>query len=137
MHKKIAKRKKETPISTKNIKGIMISNVIGIITIILLTIVGSFILTKSSTLVNSSAIYFIGSIAIGALITGFVASKKCEFKGVVSGIISSLILIFLLTIIMLVFSNGRLISQVAILYIEIVVFSTIGGIIGANTKRRK
>ncbi len=137
MRKKIAKRKNELPVSTKNIVGILLSSGIGLISIIILTLIASLILTKSSELTNSIAIYFIGSVTIGALITGFIASKKCEFKGLISGIISSLPLIFIITVIMLIFSHGRLMPETAILYVGIAIFSAIGGIISANTKRRK
>lgn len=137
MRKKISKRKKELPVSTKNIIGILISSGIGFISIIILTFIASLILTKSSVLTNSIAIYFIGSVTIGALITGFIASKKCEFKGIISGIVASIPLIFFITVIMLIFSEGRLIPETAILYVGIIVFSAIGGIISANTKRRK
>ena len=137
MRKKITKRKKEIPVSTKNITGIMISSGIGFIAIIILTFIASLILSKSSALTSSIAIYFIGSVTIGSLITGFIASKKCIFKGFISGIIASLPLMFCVTVVMLVFSHGRLIPETAILYVGIIVFSAIGGIISANTKRRK
>ena len=137
MGKKIAKRKNELPVSTKNIIGILFSSIIGFLTIIIITLIISLILTKSTALTNSIAIYFIGAVTIGALLTGFIASKKCELKGIVSGVIASLPLIFLITITMLIFSHGRLIPKTAILYVGIIFFSAIGGIISANTKRRK
>ena len=137
MRKKITKRKKEIPVSTKNIIGILISSGIGSTSIIILTFISSLILTKSSALTNTVSIYFIGSVTIGSLITGFIASKKCTFKGFISGIIASLPLMFYVTVVMLVFSHGRLIPETAILYVGIIVFSAIGGIISANTKRRK
>ncbi len=137
MRKKIAKRKKELSVSTKNIIGILLASGVGFVSVIILTLIASLVLTKSSVLTNSIAIYFIGSVTIGALITGFIASKKCGFKGLVSGVISSLPLMFFITIIMLIFSHGRLIPETAILYFGIAIFSAIGGIISANTKRRK
>ena len=137
MHKKIAKRKKEMSVSTKNIMGILLASCVGFIAIIILTLVASLILSKSSALTNSTTIYFIGSVSIGSLVTGFIASKKCEFKGLISGIIASLPLMFFVTIIMLIFSYGRLTPETAILFVGIIIFSAIGGIISANTKRRK
>ena len=137
MRKKIAKRKKEQSISTKNIIGILLASGIGFIFIVLLTFIASLILTKSLSLTNSTAIYFIVSIAFGALITGFIASKKCEFKGLISGIVASLPLILFITVIMLIFSHGRLIAETIILYLGIIMLSATGGIISANTKRRK
>ncbi len=137
MRKKIAKRKKELPVSTKNILGILLASGIGFISIIIFTLIASLILTKSPVLTNSITIYFIGSVTIGALITGFISSKKCGFKGLVSGVVASLPLIFLIAVIMLIFSYGRLIPETAILYVGIAIFSAIGGIISANTKRRK
>lgn len=137
MRKKIAKRKKELPVSTKNIIGIPLASAVGFISIIILTLISSIILTKSTALTNSTAIYFIGSVSIGSLITGFIASKKCEFKGLISGIVASLPLMFFITVVMLIFSNGRLIFETIVLLIGVVLFSAIGGIISANTKRRK
>lgn len=137
MRKKISKRKKEIPVSTKNLIAIILAGGIGFLSVIILTFVCALILTKSSTLTSSIAIYFIGSVTIGALITGFLASKKCEFKGLVSGVIASIPLMFFTTVIMLIFSHGRLIPETAILYVGIIIFSAIGGIISANTKRRK
>lgn len=137
MRKKIAKRKTELPVATKNIIGILLSGIVGFIMNILLTLIISFALTKSSVLSNSATIYFIASVAISSLITGFIASKRCTFKGVISGAVSSIPLIFLVTITMLVYSGGRLITETVILYIGIIIFSAIGGIISANTKRRK
>ena len=137
MRKKITKRKKELPVSTKNIMGILLASSLGFISTIILTLIASLILANSSGSTNSIAIYFIGSVTIGALITGFTASKKCGFKGLVSGVVASLPLMFLITVVMLIFSNGRLIPETAILYVGIALFSAIGGIISANTKRRK
>ena len=137
MRKKIVKRKKELPVSTKNILGIILSSSIGFISVIILTFISSLILSKSSALTNSTAIYFIVSIAIGSLTTGFIATKKCELKGIVCGVVSSVPLMILVAIMMLVFSHGRLTSKSAIMFIGIALFSTIGGIISANTKRKK
>lgn len=137
MRKKIAKRKKELPLSTKNIIGILLASSIGFISIFFLTLIVSLILANSSGATDSAAIYFIGSVTVGALITGFIASKKCGFKGLVSGVIASLPLIFFIAIVMLIFSHGRLTPETAILFVGIIVFSAIGGIISANTKRRK
>lgn len=137
MRKKIAKRKIELPVTTKNIIGILLSSGIGFITVFLLTLAASLVLTKSSVISNSATIYFIGSVAISSLITGFTASKRCTLKGLLSGIIASLLLIVLITIMMLFFSHGRLIHETGFLYLGIIIFSAIGGIAGANTKRRK
>ena len=137
MHKKFLKRKKEHSVSTRNIIGILFASSIGFSLIILLTFFVSVILAKSLSLTNSMSIYYIGSIVIGALITGFVASKKCEFKGVFSGVLASIPLIFLITVLMLIFSHCRLVPETMILYLGIIILSAIGGIISANTRRRK
>lgn len=137
MRRNIAKRKKDVSTFTKNFIGIILSSSIGFTSIIIFTLLSSLILSKTPVLTNSLLIYFIASVAIGSLLTGFVASKKCEFKGLISGALASLPLIFYITIIMLIFSKGRLINETIILFIGILIFSISGGIISANTKRRK
>ena len=137
MRKNFSKRKNEQSATSKNITGLFLASGIGFISIVILTLFASLILSKTSVLTDSIAIYFIGSVSIGAIITGFIASKKCGYKGLVSGFIASLPLMFYITVIMLIFSHGRLISQSVILYLGVVIFSAIGGIISANTKRRK
>lgn len=137
MRKKIVRRKQDIPLTTKNLVGILISSGIGMLTIIILTLMVSLILTKSSVISDSVGAYFIGCIVFGSLVNGFIASKQCSFKGLVSGIISSIPLAFFITIFMLIFSHGQLSSKTLILYSGIVVCSALGGIFSANTKRRK
>lgn len=137
MRKKITRRKQEMPLTTKNITGVLISSALGIAIIVVLTLLISLILTKSSVISDSVGVYFIGCVMIGAIFTGFFVSKKCSFKGLVSGVIASVPLSLGVTVIMLIFSQGQLSSKTAILYLGMIVCSTIGGIFSANTKRRK
>ncbi len=137
MRKKISKRKNELPITTKNIIGILISCAVGLFTVVVSTLFISLILTKSSVISNSIGGFFIGCNMVSALITGFIASKQCNFKGMISGLITSIPYSLGITIIMLFFSHGQLNLKTIVLYLGIVICSVLGGIISANTKRRR
>ncbi len=137
MRKKAIKRKNDMPIMAKNIVGICISSLIGLILVIILTLFMSAIISKSAVMSNTLPAYFLGCVMIGAIIVGFIASKMCKLKGFVSGLISSIPYGFGITVLMLIFSHGQLSSKTILLYIVIIVCSVIGGIISANTKRRK
>ena len=137
MRKKAIKRKNDMPIMAKNIVGICISSLIGLILVIILTLFMSAIISKSAVMSNTLPAYFLGCVMIGAIIVGFIASKMCKLKGFVSGFISSIPYGFGITVLMLIFSHGQLSSKTILLYIVIIVCSVIGGIISANTKRRK
>ncbi len=137
MLSKHKKRKSEMASQSNNLVGILLSNGIGLLFVIIFTLIASLVLTNSANLSNMSSILFVAIILFGAFITGFVASKKCNFKGIISGIISSIPYIFIITFLMLIFSNGRLNIYTSICYLFIFIFSTIGGIVSANTKRRK
>ena len=137
MLKKTTKRKNEIPITTKNIVGIGVSSLVGLIIVVILTLFASAIISKSAVMTSSIGAYFIGCVMIGGIVVGFSASKMCEFKGIVSGVISSIPYSFGVTILMLIFSHGQLSSKTILLFIGIIICSTIGGIVSANTKRRK
>lgn len=137
LKRKTVKRKKELPIINKNLIGLSISSFVGVVLVIVLTLLLSAIISKTAILTNSIGAYFIGCIMVSSIIVGFIASKKCELKGIVSGVVSSILFSFIVTIFMLLFSRAQLSPKTIFLYIAIVICGTIGGIIGANTKRRK
>lgn len=137
MHKKTTKRKNDIPIATKNIVGIGISSLIGLIIVIILTLLASAIISKSAVITNSVGAYFIGCVMISGIILGFIASKMCGFKGIVSGIVSSIPYGFGVTVLMLIFSHGQLSPKTILLYIGILICASVGGVVSANTKRRK
>ncbi len=137
MHKKTTKRKNDISVVTKNIIGIGMSSLIGLIIVIILTLFVSAIISKAAVMSNTLSAYFIGCVMIGGIIAGFIASKMCGFKGIISGVVSSIPYGFGITVLMLIFSHGRLSPKTIILYIGILVCTAVGGIISANTKRRK
>ena len=137
LKKRISKRKKDIPIVNKNFLGLSISNFAGLVFVVILTLLLSAIVSKTAILTNSIGAYFIGSVMISSIVVGFIASKKSELKGIVSGVVSSIIFSFIITILMLLFSRAQLSPKTIFLYIAIVICGTIGGIVGANTKRRK
>lgn len=137
MRKKIAKRKKELTMPVKNITGILTANAVAIICISLFSLLCSLLLMKSQVLPNSLALYFIAGIALGSLINGFIAAKRCTAKGIISGLISGVPLAFIITIFMLIFTKGQIDTKALIAHGTVLICSTFGGIFGANTKRRR
>lgn len=137
MHKKSSKRKREMTARNKNIIGIIVSLLAGFIITISISLICALALYKSENLPDSLMLYLTGSVLLGALISGFTASKKCAFKGIVSGLISSVPFVSLNIVLMLIFSKGRLAYESVFLIAGIIICSAIGGIFGANTKRRR
>lgn len=135
MRKKLAKRKKEPEAPVKNASGILIANIAALITAILLSLLCSALLLKSPTLSSNLSIYLVACIGIGALLNGFIAAKKCSLKGIVSGLASSVPYTFSVTVIMLFFTKGQLVSKTLIVDLTAVICSVLGGIFGANTRR--
>lgn len=137
MHKKIVKRKKELNLPLKNLVGILTANGVSLICTVFLTVLCSLILMKSQVLSSSLTMYFIGCLALGAVINGLVSSKKCSFKGILSGLLSSLPFAFFITVIMIFFTRGKLSLNTLYIWLTAAVCSTVGGILGANTRRRR
>lgn len=121
----------------KNIVGITVSSVTSIAILIVLSAIISLILLKSENIADSYIMYFFACAVISAFFGGFISSKLCTLKGLFSGLISSLAYNFILTVILLFVSKGHLMALTAILYAISTAFFALGGIIAANTKRRK
>ncbi len=136
MRKKLSKRK-EYPEIIENIIGISTSSVVGILVVFALTFLFSLILNKSQKLPDNFSWYLMGIILVGALVNGLISTIRCKLKGIISGVVSAVPFSLFITIALLVFSAGQIESKTGILYLLIFVVSTIGGILGANTKRRK
>lgn len=137
MRKKVLKRKSDLSITTKNIIGIVLSAVIGAALSFILTLVFSYIFANAETLTNSIGAIFIACIMLGGFFCGIFSSRLTAFKGIVSGVLSSILYLLTITLIMLFFADGRLSADTLFLYIGIILVGIIGGICGANIKRRK
>ncbi len=136
MRKKLTKRK-EYPEIIENIIGITISSVVGILITFLLSVFFSFIINKSQKLPESLSWYLMGVIITGAFSNGFLSTFRCKLKGFVSGFVSAIFFALFITVGLLVFSSGQIESKTWIIYLLIFIFSALGGILGANTKRQK
>lgn len=136
MHKKLSKRK-EYPVIIQNTFGFVLSSVIGIITTFIISIFLTLILNKSEYLPQKLNLYLSFAVVLGSLISGFISSFKCSLKGILSGLASAIPLSLFITVALLFFSDGKIISETGFLYLVIFIFSSLGGILGANTKRRK
>lgn len=137
MRKNNKPKQKTNSAFSKNIVGITISSVTSIVILIVLSALISLILLKSENIADSYVMYFYICAVISSFIGGFISSKLCTLKGLFSGLISSLAYNFILTIILLFVSKGHLMALTGILYAISTAFFALGGIIAANTKRRK
>ena len=137
MRKKMLKRKNDMSATTKNIMGIVMSAVIGTVISLILSLVFSYIFANVEILTNSVSAIFIVCIMFGEFFCGIFSSRLTAFKGIISGVLSSILYSLIITVIMLFFANGRLSTNTLFLYIGILVVGIIGGICGANIKRRK
>lgn len=137
MRKKSKSKAKTDSALTKNILGIALSSAISITILGALTAIISVILLKSEQTADSYIVYFYCSSVFSAFIGGFISSKSCTLKGIFSGLISSLAYNLIITIILLFVSQGHLRADTGILYAVTTLFFVLGGIAGANTKRRK
>lgn len=120
-----------------NITYIIFSSLISYIIAILLSLIFSFCINKLETLPKYIPVFLIGSILVGALINGIICVRKTYLKGIVSGFIASPIYSIMILITLLIFSHYKLTTSAIFLFIGILLASIIGGIIGANFKRRK
>ncbi len=136
LKKKISKRKVSLSIPISNLLGLLFSSGIGIITIVLLSLFVSYIFSKSANFPSYTGVYFCGCVGLGSIIGGFISAKKCNFKGFISGFICSFITLLFITVLMLFFTDGKLNEKTLILFLIIIICSTVGGIISANTKKR-
>lgn len=137
MRKNNKSKQKMNSTFSKNIVGITVSSVTSILILIVLSAIISLILLKSENIADSYIMYFFACAVISAFVGGFLSSKLCTLKGILSGLISSLVYNFILTVILLFVSKGHLIVLTGILYAISIAFFALGGIIAANTKRRK
>ena len=137
MQKNSIKSKKELPLYINNAINLFISSLIGILFTIALTFIFSFVLTHSETLSKITNLYFIVSVYSGGLICGFISTKLLSFKGFISGLLSSIPFSLIIVLLIIVISKQSLNLFTYIFIVGIVIICTIGGIISANTKRRK
>lgn len=137
MRKNVLKRKNDMSITTKNIIGIVLSAIIGMVISLILSLIFSYIFANAETLTNSVGALFIACLMLGGFFCGMFSSRLTAFKGIVSGVLSSILYSLIITVIMLFFADGRLSANTLFLYIGIIVVGIIGGICGANIKRRK
>ncbi len=137
MGKKVIKKRFEANNSINTVVKILLSSLIGVIVSLLLSIIFSFMLSKSPEINDFITIYFIFSVLSGAFVCGFTGYKLLHFRGIVSGLICSFPYLLIILSIMLIASDGMLSGLSILLYLFIVFFSLVGGIVSSNMKRRK
>lgn len=137
MGKKIIKKRIELNTPIKTILNIVISSLIGAVVSLLLSIIFSYILSKSPEVSGFITIYLIISVLSGAFICGFFGNKLLHFRGIVSGLICSFPFLLIILCIMLIASDGMLSGLSVLLYLFIIFFILLGGIVSSNMKRRK
>ena len=137
MSKKISKRKNEISLPVKNVLSFFLSTLFGTVSSLLVSILFSYILSKSAEISDYSFIYLIFSFIVGGFVCGFSGSSMLPFKGLVSGLMCCVPYTILMYILMFIFSDGKLSLYSFLLVLVIIVSSVIGGITNANIKRRK
>ncbi len=121
----------------KRITGLCSASFIGMAITVILTLFLSYILSKSPSISNSVNVFFIASILIGVFVCGFTASRLTRLKGIICGAASSVIYLLIITVIMLFVNNGRLAPTTLFMYLGALLLGIVGGILGANLKRKK
>lgn len=137
MRKKVFKKKKDMSPISKNIIGMTLSAIIGTVIALALSFVFSYTFANAEVLSDSIGAMFVACVLAGGFFCGIFASRLTTFKGIVAGILVSLIYSLFISVIMLFFSNGKLSANTIFLFIGTIIVSAIAGICGANIKRRK
>ena len=137
MRKKYIKRKLESPSIISKIINIIISCFVGILISLLMSFAFSFILSHSESLSKFTGVYFIIAVYVGGFSCGFLGTKILSFKGFISGLLCGIPYIIFTIILMLLISKQPLNFYSILFIIGALVSNTLGGIISANTKRRK
>ncbi len=137
MGKKNIKKRFVLNAPIKTVLGIIIPCFIGISVSLILSILFSYILSNSSEISEFISLYFIISVLSGAFICGFTGSKLLNLKGLFSGLICSIPFSLCTFLIMFIKSDNQLSISALILFLIILIISTVGGIVSSNMKRRK
>ena len=127
---KILKTKKQSKNQNKALLCIT-SVLIGLFLFRLLFLIISILVYK----VNDSEFYYFmvyGSIALSAFYTGFVSYKKLGGRGIIIGLISSMILFSVIFLIVLFSMKFEISSKVLVLLPVCVIPGIAGGILSAN-----
>ena len=127
---KILKTKKQSKNQNKALLCIT-SVLIGLFLFLLLFLIISILVYK----VNDSEFYYFmvyGSIALSAFYTGFVSYKKLGGRGIINGLISSMILFSVIFLIVLFSMKFEISSKVLVLLPVCVIPGIAGGILSAN-----
>ena len=127
---KILKTKKQSKNQNKAL--LCITSVLkGLFVFLILFLIISILVYK----VNDSEFYYFmvyGSIALSAFYTGFISYKKLGGRGIIIGLISSMILFSVIFLIVLFSMKFEISSKVLILLPVCVIPGIAGGILSAN-----
>lgn len=117
-------------------KSIIISGIIGIGIALILLLVFSFVLSSNNLPEVAPNILSVVALAVGALSSGVMIAKKHRKRGAVLGFLVG-IFIFAFVLIGGLISFGFIFSNLIIIkFLFVVLSSTVGGIIGVNTKKK-
>ena len=117
--------------------GLLLSSVIGILFTLLVSVLFSYLLSNSEMISGYSVIYLIFSIIIGGFICGYIGTLYLPFRGIVSGLFSSVLYTIIIFLLLFIFSKGNLSPYSLLLIFITILSSSIGGITNVNRKRRK
>ncbi len=118
----------------KSLKTTFISSAIGFSVIIFLTAIFAFLLTRSK--LTDEKFYYLEFfiIAAGAILAGFLSAKKGRGKGIILGMLAGIPIMAASLLIPYIAFETVVTNRILITIPVILMFSVIGGIIGANKR---
>ena len=133
--------------TAKFVLNSLVGIAIGIGTFFIIILIFTLILTNQTNLDEKIYAFPMGcvAIALGSLVAGFITSMKNKSKGLISGVVCSLLfffVLFLLSIIILRAFRDNSIANMGFLKTIIMFFiillpCTVGGVMGVNMVKRK
>lgn len=115
-----------------------ISSALGAVSSMVLLALFAFLLSMSD--ISEGYLTFFGylAIALGALLCGLIASMRSKQKGLMYGLISGLLMFFVLFIFRLVLAGAESFTINSLFQLLVIVLlSGVGGIFGVNLKRKR
>lgn len=118
------------------IRALLYGAVFGILIMLALTVLFSILMVSND--MSQSILVVLSGIAcsLGAFSAGFAAAKKFKSRGFLIGALSALLIFLLILALGLILSNPITLNA-AIKLILVVLFGSIGGIMGINIKKRR
>lgn len=102
---------------------------------LLLTVIGFLLISFLIYKVNDTSFYYyliFGFIALGSFIAGFISYKKLGGRGIVCGLFSAILIMFLIITITLISINFDVSPRILLIIPVCILSGVVGGIVSAN-----